>query len=1230
MMRWLKNLYAGWRQYVGADLNDDVRRVFDRLLAADVEMRNDASLRAAFELERDFLDDAALTEQERTELEELRDRAEAEVTAKRDRAVARERGKRYREAFDEAKKTLDEAPFWTFIREIARKEEALYEGAPRVGGIRRDSLAEYLGEDITVEIARKMPRLVNSQGGGSSLDALEVEYNLADGDADALAHMIYDTIVVRDASVNKLAARHAEQTLAEQDKLSMPEDGLLAGEEYGNYLEAVEKAMNRLGRERQAQNAVEAAKRMERESLPERYYRNLARREVAEMSISQLSPQRYVAALRRALSERSQAVRRGRFVDAVRAMQRARMAFALMQETKKARELADRVEKKARKAARVKSGTYPAAQTEAIRKLVSALGFPAPRQAWDAEMENVELEKLVQASMDESVIDLMPLFPDWLLELKNPDPAAAQRGEALDWRGLRMDEVEQAENLLDFLVHSGREQSRTDKNSLRARVQAVADSAAASMSDMRTMYMSRRDSLADKLAKGYSSIDSLEWECRKADGYQNVPGRKNSAEGVVEREIYMRLRAATDRYHARLASTQKVMTPHLIRLLESAKAWEKKYGKKTLNIRDEKGNILPVPEAIRRAGDSGWTSEMVIGMALNMGNEGNRERLRSSYADEDGRGGLTFDMVSLILGDDAAATLYGLEPAALAQITAGRERRDGILSAEDWKAIQGVWDVMGSQWADTQAAHKKIYGFAPRGIEPGAFVVRVGGEMVQLPGGYYPVKYDPRLDMQMRAQEGKENILDRSEGIFGVPAARKGFTMGRVQHTGRSLRLGVDALQRHLVDSARFIELGYDVRIADKIVTNPAFAAEYQRVYGVHDYDRIRPNLKALVVDEAAPDSVLYTASEWARKGLVYYGLSFNFHTALMQQTAVFPAIGDIGLFNVVRGLAQLSTRRTDLIRDVWAASPCMKRRFRNIDADLARKAMEFRPGRGLNIIRGNRVYTWEDVANIGMMPIALSDLVITTAIWSGAYNRRMRELGNKTGRIDASDRHHAEAAAYADRIVAQSNPDNDALSRSAFGRDKGMARLFNSFSSATTKFAQRTRYMYQGMRRGKVSPFEFGRMELYDMFLPAVTMTVLVGIMQGAFGGEDDDKKRLGNLFLSYSVGQAAMVAPIVGNAAADMFAATLGGGGRRGDLSSTFEQPVRLMNAVFSKGGRMARDESADATEKWLMATLDMASYLSRIPVSQTYRRASRGYEQWKRGDGTPFSMLKPAAER
>ncbi len=1228
MMRWLKNLYASWRQYIGADLDDDVRRVFDRMLATEEQIRDDAFVSAALEYEQDFMEEVNLSADERKEIEDLRSRAEAEVTAKMDRAVARERGKRYRAAFERAKESLQASPFWTFIREMTRRDKPLTEGEASTGGINRDSLVEYLGEDMAKDIAKKMPKLVNAQGKGDTVDSLAMQYPLTDGDADALANLIYETLVTNDGSVNKLAARHAEQALAEQDREVSPEDGLLAGDAYGQYLEAVEKAMQRLGKEQQAKGELAAARRMEKERLPERYYRNIARQEVANMTVPQLRPVRYVAALRRALSDRSQSVRRGKFVEAVQAMQRARMAFAMMQEVRKARETAERVQKKARKAARVKNGTYPAAQTEAIRKLVSGLGLSAPAQAWDAEAEKMTLRELVQASMDEtSAIDLMPMFPDWLLDLENPDPVAGQRGIGLNWKQLVSLEIQQVENLLDFLVHSGREQSKADKASLASRVQAVADAAAASMSGLPTYYAGERDSMRDDLDKGFSSIDSLEWQARKADGFQFVPGRKGSTEGVMERDVYGALRAATDRYHVRLNGTQRAVTPHLVRLLESAKAWEKKYGKKTLNIRDEQGNVVPVPEAIRRAGETGWTSEMVIGMALNMANDGNRERLRSSYANDDGSGGLTYDMVSMLLGDDAAATLFELDDAAMAQITAGRPRRDGILSAADWKAIQGVWDVMGSQWADTQAAHKRLYGFAPQGIDPGAFVVRVGDETVRLPGGYYPIKYDPRLDMKMRAQKGKEDILDRSEGLHGVPAARKGFTMARAKHTGRSLRLGVDALQQHLVDSARLIELAYDVRMADKIINNPAFAAEYQRAFGIHDYDRIRPNLKALVVDEVDPDSRLYRWSELARKHLVYYALSLNLNTALMQLTAVFPAVGDVGLVNVSRGLAQLGTRGMGLVRDVFAASPYMERRFRNIDQDLARKALKFKPGRGMTLIRDGKVYTWEDVANLGMSPIAVADLVITTAIWSGAYHKKMKELRGTAGwMIDRESAYHDQAVAYADKIIAQSNPDNDALSRSAFGRDKGIVRLFNSFSGATTKFAQRTRYSLQGLRRGKVTPWEFGRMEIYDMLLPAIAMTVMAALMQGAFGGDDDDNEQLAKLILSNTLGQVAMAVPVFGNPASDMIAAAMGAGsGRRGELSSALDTPLQLASTALTRGGKAYRDGEMDG-EKLLMSALDIGSYLARIPVGPVARRTARGLEQWEEGEGTPFSVFKP----
>lgn len=1228
MMRWLKNLYASWRQYVGADLDDDVRRVFDRMLATEEQIRDDAFVSAALEYEQDFLEEANLSAGERKEIEGLRSRAEAEVTAKMDRAVARERGKRYRAAFERAKESLQASPFWTFIREMTRRDKPLTEGEASTGGINRDSLVEYLGEDMAKDIAKKMPKLVNAQGKGDTVDSLAMQYPLTDGDADALANLIYETLVTHDGSVNKLAARHAEQALAEQDREVSPEDGLLAGDAYGQYLEAVEKAMQRLGKDQQEKGELAAARRMEKERLPERYYRNIARQEVANMTVPQLRPDRYVAALRRALSDRSQAVRRGKFVEAVQAMQRARMAFAMMQEVRKARDLTDRVQKKARKAARVKPGTYPAAQTEAIRKLVSGLGLSAPAQAWDAQSGDMKLRDLVQQSVDDTeAIDLMPLFPDWLLDLANPDPAAARRGMALDWKELRPLEVEQVGNLLDFLVHSGREQSRTSKENLRARVQAIADEAAASMSGMKTNYASRRDSLGDDLDRGFSSIDTIEWQCRKADGFQNVMGRDGSTEGIMEREVYGPLRAATDRYHARLNSTHKAVMPHLVRLLQSAKAWEKKYGSKTLNVRDEKGNIVPVPDAIRRAGDPGWTAEMVIGMALNMGNAGNRERLRSSYVDTDGKGGLTYDMVSLLLGDDAAATLFELDAAAMAQMTAGRTRRDGILSVVDWQAIQGVWDVLGSQWADTQAAHKRLYGFAPQGIEPGAFAVRVGDETVRLPGGYYPIKYDPRLDMKMREQQGKEDLEDRSEGLFGIPAARRGFTMGRVTHTGRSLRLGVQALQKHLADSARFIELGYDVRMADRIINNPTFAAEYQRVFGMQDYDRFRPNLKGLVVDEAVPDSSLLKAAEKARKHLVYYALSMNLNTALMQLTAVFPAVGDVGLVNVSRGLAQLGTRGMGLVREVFAASPYMERRFRNIDDDLARKAMKFEPGRGMTLIRDGQVYTWEDVANLGMLPIAAADCAVTTAIWAGAYHKKMKELRGTAGwKMDRDSEYHSQAVAYADKIIAQSNPDNDALSKSAFARDKGIVRLFNAFSGATTKFAQRTRYMWQGVKRGRVTKAEFARMELYDMLLPALGMVAIKGLAQGLFTGDDDDDKELARLALSTTMGQFAMAVPVLGNPAADMLVAAMGaGGGRRAGLSTALDTPLQLAGKIAGQGGKAARDGDVDG-EKLVMSALDLGSYISKIPVAPVTRRAERGYEQWMKGEGTPLSLIMP----
>ena len=306
-----------------------------------------------------------------------------------------------------------------------------------------------------------------------------------------------------------------------------------------------------------------------------------------------------------------------------------------------------------------------------------------------------------------------------------------------------------------------------------------------------------------------------------------------------------------------------------------------------------------------------------------------------------------------------------------------------------------------------------------------------------------------------------------------------------------------------------------------------------------------------------------------------------------------------------------------------------MKRRFRNMDADLAGKAMRFSPGRGLNIIYKGKVYTWDDIADLGMLPIALTDCIATTAIWAGAYHKKMKELRAASGwKIDRDAPYHAEAVAYADKMIAMSNPDNDALSKSAFGRDKGVVRMFNIFSGASTRFAQRTRYMWQGMRHGRVTPWEFARMELYDMLLPAVKMVVFrgmaCGLLYSLLSGDDDDKKELANLALTTTLSQAAMAVPVCGNLIADTIAAAGSGTGRRAGLETPLNTPIGLIGNAFSGGGKAVRE--GEIGDRMLLNTLDAASFLSRIPVGPAYRRASRGYEQWQRGDGTPFSIIMP----
>jgi hypothetical protein len=424
--------------------------------------------------------------------------------------------------------------------------------------------------------------------------------------------------------------------------------------------------------------------------------------------------------------------------------------------------------------------------------------------------------------------------------------------------------------------------------------------------------------------------------------------------------------------------------------------------------------------------------------------------------------------------------------------------------------------------------------------------------------------------------------------------------------------LRTSVVPRHLRDVTRFIELAEIVRFADRVINSENWKEGYVRAFGTERYRALRPNLKGVVLEENPPREAIGQLAEKLRKPLVFWGLSWNLKTALLQSTALFPAMNDLGAANVLHGLKTLAVGRYGLVKQVWEMSPYMKNRAKNIDQDL-RKAVggiDAKTREKVVKLLGKEL-TWEKVVDAGMLPLLSVDMATSCAIWIAGYNREMsRLMGEKAGKrgIDPTNQYHRAAALAADMAVKAVNPDYNPSSRSAFLRDKkGVTRLLNMFASAVVLFAQRRAYSAQALKHGKMSLGEYARYEAYDFMLPGIAMGLLLALARGE--DEEEGAKEIAKSVL----GTAAMRVPVGGSMIENIIT---GESWQRG-ASTVFDQPYMFGSRLRSAG---------DDPEKWAWALADIMSFMLRVPVSRVTRNAIKGYDQWERGEGTPLSVVMP----
>lgn len=1203
---WLLNIYKNMRAIFSSAgfenhrLTDDVRAVFDRMLTTD-----DILSRSRERM--DLLDGAArvnaeLPLEDQAELDARLAEAAEDAVIAMNKATLRDRQKRLHEYRDIARTAVGQEQFWETVDYLSGKTGP---------GLDRQALEREYGKEAVRELSRARRGLVRENGLPLDLAAQEMGWQ----DTDALWNALYDRLALQGQSKRGQIEDMAQAMLAGDDSLREQSVDQMAGDAYGDYLDALDKSLGKLLAKKRAPTPESVKRLADSLATPRKVLIFQAQEQISRSRVSDIRPDTYNAALRKGQRRLQQVLRKGDLVESLELLNAARLSNELYVQAVKARKQIEAVTRRARKAAAIKPDKIDSLAREGLRRIMERFSLARmPEGERDSAAESLSLREIINAlnpdadlimesdgsqAQAEGQNILADAFPEWLLNEAAPltDSGPARNRNALPYGELTLTQLEDVNELVSHLEHAGRAMNRASRESEAARIEAQAVEAAAPMQGLKPVSIAEEGSAREKWQrlsrKFLSEHESLSSIFLRADGFSNI-GLKGKA-GVNEQELLQPLLDGENQKKLLWRDISTRMSGPVEQLVTRMADLNERFGEKLGGVTRADGSALRVPEKMRQAGRS-WTPEQVFGLALQMGNQSNMDRLHAGFPD------LDMESVAVLLGDDAAYHLFGADAAPV------DTPRPGLLTAADWRAIQGIWDAVNSLWPGTVDTRRKLYGFAPRKVEGVPMTLRVGDEVVELPGGYFPAKYDQRLSETVAARQEREDILRSGQASFTAPAARHGHTMTRAAHApGEALRLDLGQIMQHFEDATTFIALGPAVRHVDRVTRNPVWKAAYVRAFGEQEYNAIRENLKGMVNKERNQTAGQDIAQVF-RKMVTYYGLSWNLNTVMMQTDALMKSMADQGARPVLEGLGKLlRPGALDLVRDIESVSPYMESRSRNIDRDLAQGVTDMaKQAKQRKLISlAGAAHTVEQVADVGLAPMRCMDMAVSSALWIGAYNAKMRELnpGGKAG-IDTSSEHHKAAVDHADKMVKRSNPDYDATSRTKFMRDPGYS-WFNMFSSAVEMIFQRQRLALQAVQAGKLSAPQYVRYQLYDMILPATAFYLMGEAMTAVFGSDDDkkkrDKKSVTRRYLEVLADYAAPVIPVAGPALSSWFI-----NGRQSQGRNVLDKPVRLGLKVGDKARALTdpklHGKKREKAERALaFSIIDLGGFFARIPVQR-----------------------------
>lgn len=571
-----------------------------------------------------------------------------------------------------------------------------------------------------------------------------------------------------------------------------------------------------------------------------------------------------------------------------------------------------------------------------------------------------------------------------------------------------------------------------------------------------------------------------------------------------------------------------------------------------------------------------------IAVALNTGNAGNMQRL----TDPKVRGSLTERQVAAVLA---------------------------TLDERDADFVQSVWDYIGSFRADIGAREKRATGVEPAWVE--ASPVDIGGKTLR--GGYYPIKYDPRLSSLARDDETQEIAQSLQAGRFGKAQTRNGHLKERAQSSGRDVELDMSVMHRHINQVIYDLELSEPVANAWRILQDSRIRESFMASGKQADFDALETWLKDVAEGELRSADFIGRASRVLKSNFTAAKLAFNLSTVAIQVTGLSQTMVVVGKKDMLAGVT--AAFRPGVISEITAKSEFMSTRQTTFNKDI----YDFYSDSQTGPIASR----WGDIKKeiIGPLSFWLMTKVqwhaVDVASWLAGYHQGLRRFNGD----------EAKAVAHADDIVKRSQAsglfaDRSAIERGSVtrnARQNDVVRLFTTLGSymfakfnvayERTATAKRT---IQDEGVSAKSAQEALSWALDMAFLFTLEAVVTAAIKGGLPSGEDDDKKDGWLAFLAKQTAYSVMgTLPLIRDGASALQG--FDGGGAYG---SAMKDAGGGVTGTWGVASAVMKGEDVKKSDiKKIIAATGLATGL---PATQINRAVDA---EWRRSEGEDVSPVE-----